>query len=588
MAISDEFLRELHERVDIETVISPYVNLRRRGRLLTGLCPFHGEKTPSFTVYPDSQSFYCFGCGAGGEIVTFIRRIENLDFVEAVKSLAQKAGMQMPEDGFDDTVSKRRAEMLAANREAAKFFHDTLMSPQGKTALDYLLKRGMSHAMITRFGIGFAPNLWEGLLNHMRAKGFSPALLLDANLVRKSTKNDSNNFYDNFKNRIMFPIIDLRGNVIAFGGRVLDDSKPKYINTSDTLVYKKSQGVFALNFAKNGNGGKLILAEGYMDVVALHQAGFTNAVACLGTAFTKEQAQLITRYASEVILAYDADGAGQEATKKAMYILNPTGVKMRVLRLTGGKDPDEIIKNHGTAYFQNLLDGASNDTEYKLLREREKYDTATPDGKLNFLKAAVTVLAGLYSPIETDIYASMLSEELKVDKNAILLQVKELKKKRDKNREKEVFKDIQHNIAGFGDKVNPERQKNIRAAKAEETLITTLLNNPDFYKKLSAKVTPDDFMTEFNKRVFTLLYQRLADGKGIELTLLVPDFSAEEMDRITKLYVSAANITNTIEECDDCIKVLSEERNKPAAVNPAELSDEDFLKMLEEIKKHKS
>lgn len=588
MAISDEFLQELRERIDIESVISPYVNLRRRGKLLTGLCPFHNEKTPSFTVYPDSNSFYCFGCGAGGEIVTFIRRVENLDFVEAVKSLAQKAGMQMPEDGFDDTVSKHRAKMLEANREAAKFFNDTLMSPQGRRALDYLLKRGMSQAMITHFGIGYAPDLWDGLINHMRAKGFTAAELLEANLARKSTKTDSNHFYDNFKNRIMFPIIDLRGNVIAFGGRVLDDSKPKYINTSDTLVYKKSQGVFALNFAKNGNSGKLILAEGYMDVIALHQAGFTNAVACLGTAFTKEQAQLISRYATEVVLAYDADAAGQEATKKAIYILSQTGIKMRVLSLTGGKDPDEIIKNHGTAYFQNLLDGAANDIEYKLLREREKYDTATPDGKVNFFKAAVVVLAGLQSPIEADIYASSLAEELKVDKEAILIQVRDIKKKRDRTGNREAFKVIQHNIAGFGDKVNPERHKNIRAAKAEETLITTLLNNPDFYKKLSTKVTPDDFLTEFNKRVFALLYKRLGEGKGIELTLLAPDFSSEEMDRITKLFVSGSNITNTIAECDDCIKVLEDEKNSGDDINPSDLSDEDFVKLLEAIKKKKT
>ncbi|MEI6579876.1 MAG: DNA primase [Eubacteriales bacterium] len=581
MAINDEFLQELRERIDIETVISPYVNLRRRGRLLTGLCPFHGEKTPSFTVYPDSQSFYCFGCGAGGEIVTFIRRIENLDFVEAVKSLAQKAGLQMPEDGYDDTLSKRRATILAANREAARFYNDTLMSGQGRHALDYLLNRGISQAMIKHFGVGYAPNLWDGLLSHMRSKGYSTGDLLEANLIRKSSKADTDFLFDNFKDRIMIPIIDLRGNVIAFGGRVLDDSKPKYINTSDTLVYKKSQGVFALNFAKNGNSGKLILAEGYMDVIALHQAGFTNAIACLGTALTREQAQLISRYAGEVVLAYDSDAAGQEATKKAITVLSQTGIKIRVLSLTGGKDPDEIIKKHGRERFQSLMDGAANDIEYKLLREREKYDTTTSDGKLNFLKATVIILAGLQGAIELDIYSSSLADELSVSKEAILIQVKEQKKRQSKGKEREEFKTLQRGVMGFGDKVNPERHKNILAAKAEETLIASLFRNPDFYKKLSIKIVPDDFITEFNKRVFTLLYQRLNEGKGIELTLLSSDFSDEEMDRVTKLFITGSQISNTIAECDDCIKVLAEEKSKQEIINPAETSDEEFLKLFQ-------
>lgn len=580
MAIGDEFLQELRDKIDIETVVSPYVSLRRRGRLLTGLCPFHNEKTPSFTVYPDSQSFYCFGCGAGGEIITFVRRMENLDFVEAVKSLAQRAGMQMPDDGFDDTVSKRRADILAANREAAKYFNTTLMSPKGRGALDYLLNRGVTPEMIKHFGLGFAPDGWDGLLGHMRAAGFNAADLLEANLVRKSVKEGKEHFYDNFVKRIMIPIIDLRGNVIAFGGRVLDDSKPKYINTSDTLVYKKSQGVFALNFAKNGNNGKLILAEGYLDVIALHQAGFTNAVACLGTALTREQAQLITRYATEVILAYDSDAAGQEATKKAMYVLGHTGIKIRVLSLTGGKDPDEIIKKHGRERFQMLVDGAANDTEYKLLREREKFDLTTPDGKLNYINAAIPVLSGLYSAVELDIYASAMAAELSVNKDAILTQVREHGKKQGKVKEKERFKAAQRELQGLGDKINPQRSKNTRAVKAEEIILAALLNNPDYYKKLS-KLTPDTFVTDFNKRVLALLLRRLGAGKGIELTLLSNEFSEEEMNRITALFVKGRQLANTLAECVDCISVLERELSSQTVVNAAELSDEEFLNLFQ-------
>ena len=295
MRISERFIQELQDKIDIEQVISSSITLKRRGKTLVGLCPFHNEKTPSFTVYPESRSFYCFGCGAGGDVISFVRRMENLDYVEAVKAVAQMAGMSMPEDGYDDTLSKQRMRLLEANREAARFFNACLMDPKNRSALEYFLSRGLSMNTIRRFGLGYAPNDWRELINHLKAKGFTEHELVLANLARRSDKNGRANYYDNFRNRVMFPIIDLRGNVIAFGGRVMDDSKPKYINTSDTLVYKKSNGVFALNFAKNANDNKLILVEGYMDVIALHQAGFTNAIACLGTAFTNEQANLLSR-----------------------------------------------------------------------------------------------------------------------------------------------------------------------------------------------------------------------------------------------------------------------------------------------------
>ena len=347
MKISERFIQELLEKVDIEQVVSPYVNLKRRGKTLVGLCPFHNEKTPSFTVYPESHSFYCFGCGAGGDVISFVRRMENLDYVEAVKSVAQLAGVSMPEDGYDDSLSKQRMRLLGANREAARFFNACLFEPENRHALDYFLNRGLTVNTIRRFGLGYAPDDWRRLINHLREKGYTEQELVLANLARRSDKNGKANYYDNFRNRVMFPIIDLRGNVIAFGGRVMDDSKPKYINTSDTPVYKKSNGVFALNFAKNANDNKLILVEGYMDVIALHQAGFTNAVACLGTAFTSEQANLLSRYADEIMICYDNDGAGKQATERALAVLGKTGLKLRVVQMTGGKDADEIIRKHG-------------------------------------------------------------------------------------------------------------------------------------------------------------------------------------------------------------------------------------------------
>lgn len=579
MAISDEFLTELRARTDIESVISPYVNLSKRGRLVKGLCPFHNEKTPSFTIYTDSQSFYCFGCGAGGDAITFVRRIENLDYVEAVKVLAERAGMQMPEDGYDDSLAKHRQRILAANREAARFFHATMMSEQGKTGLDYFLGRRLTMQTIKHFGLGYAPDSWDALLKHMRSKGFTNQELFDANLVRKSEKNGRTHYYDNFKNRAMVPIIDLRGNVIAFGGRVLDDSKPKYINTSDTLVYKKSDGVFALNFAKNGNPSQIIVAEGYMDVIALHQAGFTNSIACLGTALTQEQARLVSRYADEVILSYDSDEAGQKATKRAIEIFSKTGVKIRVLKLSGGKDPDEIIKNFGKEKFRSLIEGAANDIEYAILRERDKYDLASIDGKTKFLTAVASVLAGA-NPIEQDAYAAKLASEMSISKDAILQEVKRAYKRKLDAQRKNQFNEIVRETVTPKDTVNPERAKHMRAAKAEEILLASLMLNPDFYRKIKDSVSDDLFVTEFNRRAYKALADRLENGRSIELSMFAAEFTPEEMGRLAQFGAMGGIISNTVAECNDCIKVLKEEKHKSSAVNAAELSDEEFRKLF--------
>ena len=585
MRLSDAFLEQLRANTDIESVISPYVNLRRRGKNLVGLCPFHNEKTPSFTVYPENGSFYFFGCGVGGDVITFVRRMENLDYMEAVKQLADRAGMALPEDGYDDTLAKKRTAVLAANRAAAKFFHAQLFTEQGRQALDYFLDRGLAPETIRHFGLGFAPNDWRALKRHLNEQGFDDILLESANLLRRSDKNGKVSYYDNFRNRVMFPIIDPRGNVIAFGGRVLDDSKPKYINTSDTLVYKKSNGVFALNFAKNGNDGKLIIAEGYMDVIALHQAGFTNAVACLGTALTKEQANLLSRYADTIILSYDADEAGQKATARALGIFGTTGMEIKVLHLEGGKDPDEIIKNYGAQRFQAIIDGAANDTEYRLLKARQGIDLATDDGKVKYLSVAAEILAEIGSPVEVDVYASRLAHELGVDKLAIQSQVKYkregLKKRRAVKREQEQTRLL---INGQNTK-NPERAQHLRAAKAEETLIASLMRNPDFYNKLKDGLSADYFVTALNRRIFSVVLSRLEEGGNTEPYFLSSEFTPDEMDEVERIFRSAAQLSNTVDECADCIKILKEEKNKPETVKASELSDEDFAKLFRSDKR---
>lgn len=580
MRLSDSFLEQLRMNTDIESVISPYVNLRRRGKNLVGLCPFHNEKTPSFTVYPENGSFYCFGCGVGGDVITFVRRMENLDYMEAVKQLADRAGMALPEDGYDDSLAKKRTAVLSANRAAAKFFHSQLFTPQGRQALDYFLGRGLSMETIRHFGLGFAPDDWRALKNHLNSQGFDDVLLESANLVRRSDKNSKVSYYDNFRNRAMFPIIDPRGNVIAFGGRVLDDSKPKYINTSDTLVYKKSNGVFALNFAKNGNDGKLIIAEGYMDVISLHQAGFTNAVACLGTALTKEQANLLSRYANEIILSYDADEAGQKATARALSIFGTTGMEIKVLRLTGGKDPDEIIKKYGAQRFRDIIEGAANDTEYRLLNARKGIDLTSDDGKVKYLSAAADVLAEIGSPVEVDVYASRLANELGVDKLAIQSQVKYkregLKKRRKAQREQEQ----QRMLLNGQNTRNPERASHLRAAKAEEMLIASLMRNPDFYNKLKDGLSADYFVTSLNKRIFSVILSRLEEGGNTEPYFLSSEFTPDEMAEVERIFRSSAQLSNTPEECADCIKILKEEKNKPETIRASELSDEEFAKLF--------
>ncbi len=582
MALGEEFLSELRMRTDIENLISSYVVLKRRGKTLVGLCPFHNEKTPSFTVYPESQSFYCFGCGSGGDAVTFLRKIENLDYIDAIKALADKVGMTMPDEGgYDKTISDKRRRILEANRAAARYFHSCLMAPEGREALEYLLRRGLTKKTIASFGLGFAPNSWHSLIDHMRSLGFTRQELVSANLANESIKNDRKNVYDNFRNRLMFPVIDIRGNVVAFGGRVLDDSKPKYINTSDTLVYKKGQGIFALNLAKNGNSErKLILAEGYMDVIALHQAGFTNAVACLGTALTKEQAGIIARYADEVILSYDNDGAGQAAANRAIQIFSKTGIKIRVLSLSGGKDPDEIIKNHGPERFRALLQGAANDTEYKILKARNKYDVSTDDGKVSFLNEATDVLSFISNSIEREVYASRLSGELNISKEAILREAERKYKANRRKSEKAQFRQIQRDSQPSNDPVNPDRAKSPLGAKAEDVLLATIMKNPDFLEKID-DIQPEEFITSFNARVFAFLRDRIKQNLPLDLSYFSGSFTPEEMGRIALLQTMSFTVSNTVAECSDCIKTIRREKANMIKVDPAGASDEEFLKLFQ-------
>lgn len=576
MALSEAFLQELKFKTDIEDIISTYVTLRKNGSTSKGLCPFHNEKTPSFTVYNDTQSFYCFGCGAGGDAVTFIKKIENLDYIDAVKLLAQRAGLQMPDNNsYDDSLSKKRRRVLEINRETAKFYYSYLISPQGRVGLDYFLNRGLSMNTIKRFGLGFAPDEWDSLLKHLKSKGYRPSEMVEAGVVKIGR---NNNYYDTFKNRVMTPIIDVRGNVIAFGGRVLDDSKPKYINTSDTIVYKKTNELFALNLAKDSGKDNLILCEGYMDVIAMHQAGFTNAVAGCGTALTNEQVRLISRYAKEVILAYDADEAGQKALNKAVSLFKQTDVKVKIPALVGGKDPDEIIKKYGRDKFKGMLDGASNDTEFALLEIRKKYNVTTSQGKIDFLNEALKVLA-VVSPIEQDIYISRLSDELSVDKSSIKIQLDSYVKKRAYRQRRSEYKTIVDNSIRDNQRKSYDENVSIRQIKAEERIVGLLLRYPDCVN-LARELDNRTLSSAFIKKVFNEIIKRLDAQLDIDLIHFSAVLTSDELGRLSGIIARTRESKDAKKEFKDCISIIQNEYDKNIIKPSDTMSDDEFRNMF--------
>ena len=584
MRFSEEFLNELKYRSDIETVISSYVNLKRSGSTLKGLCPFHNEKTPSFTVYPQNGSYYCFGCGNGGDVVTFIRNAENLDYTEAVRFLADRAGMAMPETGYDDSQERLRRTILEINRESARFYYANLIAESGKKAMEYLRERAVQPETIRHFGLGFAPDSWDALCRHLKAKGYRDEDLILANIAAKGR---SGKLYDRFRRKVMYPILDLRGNVIGFGGRKLpEDEGPKYLNTSDTPVFKKSRNMYALNFAKSTREEFMILAEGYMDVIALHQAGFTNAVAALGTAFTEEQAALLSRYTKGLVVTLDSDEAGQKATRRALEILKKTGLSIRVLQIEGGKDPDEYIRTYGAARFRLLLEGAGNEVEFQLLDARKKYDLSTDSGRLRFLTEAAGILSTFDDAITKDLYAGRLAQELSVGKQAILQEidrkVKDRKKAQLHRQMKEVTKP-----AVQKDRVNPESAKNPRAAAAEETILHILMYSPEWIPKISDRLPPESFVTSFHRRVYEALLECTAEGRNFDLMALNDEFSTEEMGRIVTIQKKTGTVSGVSEQLEDCIRVLRQEKEKPSISDAGSMDDKDFEKAMETLRRQK-
>ena len=584
--LSDQFLQELKYRSDIEQVVGSYVNLRRRGRTLLGLCPFHSEKSPSFTVYPENQSFYCFGCGAGGDVISFIRRIENLDYMEAVRLLAQRAGMQVPEEAGDDRSSRQRKRILELNRDAARYFHRTLMSEAGRPGRAYLIGRGLTRDTIVHFGIGYAVEGWDGLENAMRQQGYTREELLAAHLVSEGARGG---IYDTFRNRAIFPIIDLRGNVIAFGGRNLGEKGPKYLNSSDTPVFKKSRNLFALNFAKGSPRKELILCEGYMDVVSLHQAGFTNAVATLGTALTEEQCRLIAQYTGEVLLSYDSDGPGQAATQRATGLLEAAGVKIKVLSIPDAKDPDEFIKKFGAERFEQLIEGSSSATDFAISKLRGENDVTTAEGKVSFLKQFAVLMAGLPNPIEREVYLSKICRELEVDKAAVAGQIEREQKKRSyrdrKKEERELISPPMKNTMNREDELLWRQHP--REMKAAERLLRYLLRHPDQAESLRDRLPENYLLSEGDRTLYRALLQRGLAGRELTITALGETLPPQVVDRVAKWQLPGEPAVSD-REAEDCLRCLQSYAAQMSREELGQLSGEALKQYIAALNREKN
>ena len=588
MPLPDSFIEDLKFKSDITDIVSNYVTIKRRGRNYVGLCPFHSEKTASFNVYPENGSFYCFGCGVGGDVITFIEKIENLDYIESVKFLAQRVGLEMPENEKEDTgISAIRMRIFEANREAARFFHSILYSQQGKKALHYLENRGLTKGTITRFGLGFAPNSRYELIDYLRQKGFKESELVNANLAFLSyNKRASSRFF----NRVMFPIIDTRGNVVAFGGRTMDNGGPKYLNTSDTIVFKKSLNLFAMNFAKSECSERLILVEGYMDVIALNQAGFKNTVATLGTALTSEQAKLISRYTKEVVVCYDSDEAGQKAANRAISLFRDTGVSIKVLSVPNGKDPDEFMRTYGSegpARFKKLIEDCTNDVEYQLQKALKKYDVQTSQGKIDYLKEAIRILAKIESRVEQEIYSIKLSELVGVDKATILEQVKKEKRKSKRYEEKKQFKEIIKSVSALDDNVNNQKRYNLRAANAEEALIAYMINHPEKVEGIHMRISPEEFCTSFNKRIYNSILERIKDSKQINFINISKEYSMEERSKIAQMLAHESSRNSNEKAVHEYIEVILNEKRSLKGDQIGQAGEEEILKYIKRLKEQK-
>ena len=561
--ISPQIIEEIKYRNDIEEVISQHVSLKRAGNNLIGLCPFHSEKTPSFTVFTGTKSFYCFGCGAGGDVISFVMRTENLTYVDALRTLAKRSGIEIPEDDKAAQTGVRRERIIEMNKDAARFFHECLK--KSKEAQEYVAKRNLSTALIKHFGVGYAPNDFEALAKHLRSKGYTQEEMKEGFLCSISKKNGRS--YDIFRNRIMFPIIDVKGDIIAFGGRTLsgDKAEAKYINTNDTPVFNKRRNLFALNYAKNSCSDQMILCEGYMDVISLHGAGFTNAVASCGTAFTPDQARLMKKYTKSAIICFDADEAGQRNADKVFKLLSEVGLEAKLLKVENAKDPDEFIGKFGKEAFNRLLNRSRSRFDFKFSSIISKYNINDINDKVKAASELSDLLAVGWSEVERDVYSRQVAKHLEISLESFKADIKRKMSKNEKAEKKDFGRSVMMSTEGYGDRINPDRLLNQGAAGAEDAIIGILATYPELIPSAGSKLglKDDDFVTEFNR----LVYKKMTElGSGFDIGLIGDEFSQEQISRIVRNSVSRQSLTDNGEkvlgECIARLKALKKKEDQ--------------------------
>ena len=579
MAFPEAFLDELIARNPIEDVVSQYVNLKRSGSNLFGLCPFHGEKTPSFSVSPDKGIYYCFGCHKGGSVINFEMEIEGLSYPDAVRALAKRAGLEVPEDEQYQSRYRQQERLWALHKEAARFFHSRLYAPIGANALQYATGRGMPKSILTKFGIGYAPDSWTDLVDYLRSKNYTDQELRDSGLVTVSQKNG--NLFDRFRDRLMFPIIDVRGNVIGFGGRIMnssDKSAAKYLNSPETLIFNKRKNLFALNLAKKSKLGYLILVEGYMDAIALHQYGFDCAVASLGTALTEDGANLLSRYTEQVVLIYDGDEAGQNATQRAIPILEKAGLQVKVLKMRDAKDPDEYLKKFGADRFRILLEESANRVEYQLNAILKKYDLRDDEQKVQYLQESAGLIGSLSSAVQREVYGGRVAEAAGISEYAMRLEVNRALKRRTYQEKKKQEKIDLSPARNLQPKEKSIRYSNLRSARAEEMIIAQVLREPALFAQIP-DLQPEIFSSEFLGRAFRQLRDRYHQGLDVSLGGL-SDFTAEEMSHLAGISQQQGPVNER--SLLDCANIIREEYQKSQTK-----TEDDLMRFREKLQKSK-
>ena len=579
MAFPASFIDELLARNPIEDVVGQYVTLRRSGANMFGLCPFHGEKTASFSVAPDKGIYYCFGCHKGGGAINFMMELEGLSYPDAVRSLAKRAGMEVPEDEQYQSKYRQQERLWALHKEAARFFYAQLYAPIGKEALEYALGRGMNKYILTTFGVGFAPDTWDSLVKAMRAKGYTDQELIDSGLVTVSQKNG--NLFDRFRGRLMFPIIDVRGNIIAFGGRIIKNDKEaaKYLNSPETLIFNKRKNLFGLNLAKKSKQGYLILVEGNIDVVALHQYGFDNAVASLGTSLTEEQAVLLSRYTEQVVLIYDGDAAGQRATQRAIPILEKAGIGVKVLQIRDAKDPDEFLKKFGADRFKLLLEGSSNRVEYQLNAIAKKYDLKDDEQRIKFIQEAAELICTLGSAVQREVYGTRAAEAASISFDAMKLEVNKAFKRRiarEKKRQEKIDLAPAQNLQPKSRNI---RYDNMKSAMAEETVLAMVMKEPALMEQ-TKDLNPESFSSELLGKVYGQFCLRYAQGLSLSPATL-EDLSGEEVSHITGISQRQQGPVNE-SALKDCVRTILME-HQTSGVS----TEDDLLKLRDQLKERK-